>query len=176
MEFKDIIEPLYTNDNFQNHIKYIPGRSERAHLLGCKIYNEYNPNDNWYCIYTPLFGGQEFYIYKKTITINDILSYKDLLNTNYKVYYAFNTKKEAISFLNYTKTNFCRACLLYNKTNLHLDRGELKYIPWFDFSNPIFSKSPSEIDDYLFDKFNISDEIRQHIEELLPDYYGIRKG
>ena len=52
--------------------------------------------------------------------------------------------------------------------------GEFKYIPWFDFSNPIFSKSPAEIDDYLFDKFNISDEIRQHIEELLPDYYGIR--
>ena len=50
------------------------------------------------------------------------------------------------------------------------------YIPWFDFSNPIFSKSPSEIDDYLFKTFKISDEIRKHIEEILPDYYGIRKG
>ena len=49
-------------------------------------------------------------------------------------------------------------------------------IPWFDFSDPVFSKSPSEIDDYLFAKYNISDEIRKHIEELLPDYYSIRKG
>ena len=50
------------------------------------------------------------------------------------------------------------------------------YIPWFDFSNNIFSKTPSEIDDYLFTKYNISNEIRKHIEELLPDYYNIRKG
>lgn len=50
------------------------------------------------------------------------------------------------------------------------------YIPWFDFSNNIFSKTPSEIDDYLFKKYNISDEIRKHIEKLLPDYYNIRKG
>ena len=68
--------------------------------------------------------------------------------------------------------------LLYlHKTTIDLTSGQpLSYCPWFDFSNPVFSKSPSEIDDYLFDKFNISDEIRQHIEELLPDYYGIRKG
>ena len=59
---------------------------------------------------------------------------------------------------------------------MHLDNGELKYIPWFDFSDPVFSKSPTEIDDYLFTKYNISDEIRKHIEKLLPDYYNIRKG
>ena len=67
------------------------------------------------------------------------------------------------------KTDFVRICL-------YLDNGELKYIPWFDFSDPVFSKSPTEIDDYLFAKYNISDEIRKHIEELLPDYYNIRKG
>lgn len=38
------------------------------------------------------------------------------------------------------------------------------------------SKTPTEIDDYLFAKYNISDEIRKHIEDLLPDYYNIRKG
>ena len=37
-----------------------------------------------------------------------------------------------------------------------------------------FSKTPKEIDDYLFKKYNISDDIRKHIEEILPDYYGIR--
>ena len=53
-------------------------------------------------------------------------------------------------------------------TNLH-------YIPWFDFSQDIFSKSPLEIDDYLFKKYNISNDIRKHIEEILPDYYNIIK-
>ena len=48
-------------------------------------------------------------------------------------------------------------------------------IPWFDFSDDHFNKSPKEIDDWLFKKYNISDEIRKHIEKILPDYYGIRK-
>ena len=34
----------------------------------------------------------------------------------------------------------------------------------------------TKIDDYLFTKYNISNEIRKHIEKLLPDYYNIRKG
>ena len=174
-EFVKIITPLL-QDNLQNHIKYIPGRSKDAHLLSCKLYDEYNPDDNWLCLYMPLFGGKEYYIYNKNTTINDVYKYKDLLNTNYKVYFAFNDINTVNNFINYIKTYFCRVCLYLLKNNLHLDRGELKYIPWFDFSEPIFSKSPSEIDDYLFKKYNISDEIRKHIEEILPDYYSIRKG
>ena len=53
--------------------------------------------------------------------------------------------------------------------------GALSLIPWFDFSDFHFSKSPREIDNWLFKKYNISNEIRKHIEEILPDYYGIRK-
>ena len=64
---------------------------------------------------------------------------------------------------------------MLSKTNQHLDTGELKTVPWFDFSDKHFSKTPKEIDDYLFKKYNISDDIRKHIEEILPDYYGIRK-
>jgi hypothetical protein len=63
---------------------------------------------------------------------------------------------------------------MLTKTNANLHRGELKYIPWFDFSDDVFSKTPREIDDYLFKKYDISNEIRKHIEEILPDYYNIR--
>ena len=52
----------------------------------------------------------------------------------------------------------------------------MRFIPYFDFLNSENIKSPSEIDDYLFTKYHISNEIRKHIEELLPDYYNIRKG
>jgi hypothetical protein len=65
---------------------------------------------------------------------------------------------------------------MLNKTTQNIIGGSLKNIPWFNFSDPIFSKSPLEIDDYLFKRYNISDKIRKHIEEILPDYYGIRKG
>lgn len=49
-----------------------------------------------------------------------------------------------------------------------------KNIPWFDFSDSHFNQEPKKIDDWLFKKYNISDDIRKHIEEILPDYYGIR--
>jgi hypothetical protein len=63
---------------------------------------------------------------------------------------------------------------MLNKTTQNIIGGSLKNIPWFDFSDPVFSKLPAEIDDYLFKKYNISDEIRKHIEKILPDYYNIR--
>ena len=175
MKFKNIVEPLYIKDNLQNHLKYIPERAKAAHLLNCKFHNEYNPDPNKWYIYMPLFGGKDCYIYNKNISYNDILKYNDFINTDYKAYFSFINKNNIKNFVNYTKTYFCRICLWFKKTNLNLGRGELKYIPWFDFSNPIFSKSPSEIDDYLFKKYNISNEIRKHIGKILPDYYGIRK-
>lgn len=81
-----------------------------------------------------------------------------------------------MNLINYIQTDFCGGCLYLIQTSVELDRGECKCIPYFDFNNEIFSKTPSEIDDYLFTKYNISNEIRKHIEELLPDYYNIRKG
>ena len=76
------------------------------------------------------------------------------------------------NILNYLKTDFCRICEYFVKLDTGLPTHAL---PWFDFSDPIFDGSPREIDDALFKKFNISDEIRKHIEEILPDYYNIRK-
>jgi hypothetical protein len=72
---------------------------------------------------------------------------------------------------------------MLNKTTQNIIGGALKTIPWFDFSDPVFSKSPAEIDDYLFVKYIpevdektgiTRDEIRKHIEKILPDYYNIR--
>ena len=88
-----------------------------------------------------------------------------------------------MNIINYIQTDFCRGCLYLIQTSPELGRGECKCIPYFDFSDPVFSKSPSEIDDYLFAKYIpevdektgiTRDEIRKHIEELLPDYYSIR--
>ena len=79
-----------------------------------------------------------------------------------------------IFIVNYLKTDFCRVGLYLSKFNMNMYPNVFINIPWFDFSDPVFSKSPSEIDDYLFAKYNISYEIRKHIEDLLPDYYSMR--
>lgn len=156
---------------------------------------ETNPNENWWCIKIPKIRGNvgkgnkkesnDFY----TIISNNETFIKDGNYGQYKnivkkpnqrgkydfLYFAFDTKNELDNFINYIKTDFVRTCLCLIKKGANMHRGELRLIPWFDFSQDIFSKSPKEIDDYLFKKYNISDEIRKHIEEILPDYYNIRK-
>ena len=156
---------------------------------------ENNPNDNWWCIKIPKIRGNvkkgnnkesnDFYTIisnnENFIKDGNYGKYKDIVKKpnqrgNYEfLYFAFNTKQELDNFINYIKTDFVRACLMLTKFNANMHRGCLRSVPWFDFSQDIFSKSPREIDDYLFKKYDISDEIRKHIKEILTDYYNIRK-
>ena len=155
---------------------------------------ESNHNNEWWCIkiqkirgnvnrnknekqspdfYTLISNNEEFIKLNKG-------QYKKLKETPNKrgnldfLYFAFNTEQELNNFIRYIKTDFARTCLMLVKNGANLHRGEMRYIPWFDFSDEHFNKSPKEIDDWLFKKYNISDEIRKHIEEILPDYYNIR--
>jgi hypothetical protein len=201
--FKKEFDILFNIDSLRNHIKTVPGSS---HI---KTKYEYKPNNNWWCMRIQrmrgdnrINGGKDF----QTFFANNIDAenkmkgqYKDLIkvkiNTNagskkitknyLEYYFPFNTEQELNNFINYLKTDFVRTGLLLYKHNMDLVDVTIKYIPWFDFADEHFSKSPSEIDDYLFEKYIpevdeetgiTRDEIRKHIEELLPDYYGIRKG
>jgi hypothetical protein len=56
--------------------------------------------------------------------------------------------------IDYLCSDFVRFCLSLYKQNSNLDRGELKIIP----------KQP----------IRISEELREYIEEFLPDYHNIR--
>ena len=188
--FKNIITSICNKDNLEKHMRAIP---DDPHL---KKYWYNNQNVDEYCIKVDLIRGHEnkktgqhkddFYTIisnnEKTI-LSSIGNFKDLIKKKN------NSNKRLINFyipsinlnitnniINYLKTDFCRTGLLFQKINTNMYPNVFIYIPWFDFSNNIFSKTPSEIDDYLFTKYNISNEIRKHIEELLPDYYNIRKG
>ena len=171
IEFKSIVEKLSKKDNVMKHIK---DRSKDKHFT--KFYVSYE-NPESYCLrFVPFAGsgsiGKTKLNFYQLINPNTILKglYKNLCNNNkFKLYIVFKDEDETNNFINFSKTIFCMGCLYLKKHTLNLYADETSLIPWFDFSNPIFSKSPAEIDDYLFDKFNISDEIRQHIEELLPD-------
>jgi len=182
-EFKAIVKPLYEKDNLHNHLKLT---TKILPYDGANRYLELNPNNNWFCVKIPLIRGdyndkgQKLNQYMTLFTNNylktDICLYSEMFNPNiHQLYFGFNTLNEASNFYNYCQTDFARICLLFSKTTLTLGKGELKTISWFDFSDPIFSKSPSEIDDYLFEKYGISNKIRKHVESILPDYYSIRK-
>ena len=123
-------------------------------------------------------NGDSFYtLFSCNSNINDRVNlYNILLNNQknrFKLYIPFNSYKEARNFYNFEKTFFCRICLYYLKYNLLLFRGELKTIPMFDFNDSIFDNQPEDIDIQLFKKYNISQDIINHILEILPNYYNL---
>lgn len=178
MEFKSIIEPLQQNDNFRKHIAAMPG----SHY---PVIYETNPNPNWFVISIPRIRGHkdtktglpkdDFY----TLISND----KNFIKTNvlgiYKelqplYYFPFINKNTCINTFKYIQTFFARTCLYFVKNNVELvGGGPLEGIPYFNFDDPIFNGSPEDIDIALFKKYNISQDIIDHILELIPNYYNL---
>ena len=188
-EFKNITDKLANIDNIGNIIHYRIGTPQDKNKY------ELNPNNDWYVLRVLQLRGHkglnDFYtlisnnqkeIDKNTGIYKDISKIKTVAsntgNTKYylEYYFAFNTKNQLTNFINYIKTDFVRCILFIYKNTMNILRGELTHIPMFNFSNNNFSKTPKEIDDYLFTKYHISNDIRKHIEKILPDYYNIRKG
>ena len=183
-------------EEFNNKIGNIEN-SIWDHIKGTMHYYkgyEESPNENWWIVRLSEIRGHvaakgnkessDFYTIisnNNEFMKNNIGQYKDIKKIPTRkgkyefCYFAFETKQELNNFIRYIKTDFVRGCLKLSKNHSNQFRGCFKTIPWFDFSDDHFSKSPREIDDWLFKKYNISDEIRKHIEEIFPDYYGIRK-
>ena len=168
VEFNNIVRPLYKHDSVIKHWTVIDKRNEKTGKDLRRI------NDSK--LKTPFVKVAALRGNKGTDDMYSILPRTRTFEHGERpyTYINFETETEANGFINYVKTDFCCIILYMYKNDMMLG-PHLHYIPWFDFSQDIFSKSPREIDDYLFKKYNISDEIRKHIEEILPDYYEIRK-
>jgi len=80
------------------------------------------------------------------------------------MFFSFNNLTEAQSFQDYLKTKFVRFCLSILKNNSQLDRGELTFIPWMDFSQ-------TWTDEKLYKYFDLSNSEIQFIETSIPSYY-----
>lgn len=176
MEFKSVIEKLVASDNMNNHV-YAAEFAENVPYVK-QAYNGYVSRIDLFAGSGSIGpDGDSFYtLFSKNRTVNDNIGmYNQFidLKDKFKLYIPFNTKNEAINFYNYCKTYFCRCSLFFNKTNLHLDRGEMKFIPWFDFSDPLFNDIPENIDISLFKKYKIRDDVVTHILEVLPNYYEL---
>jgi hypothetical protein len=84
--------------------------------------------------------------------------------TEYLLNWYFETENEAKNFIEYTKTDFARACLATMKINQHLGRGELRAVPYMDFN-----KKWEDLDLYNF--FGIGEEEIKFIKEIIEPYY-----
>ena len=178
MEFKSIVDNIIKKyGNVNEHIF----ASESAENVSYK-----KRKYNGYVVKIDLFAGSgsigkdgdSFYtLFSCNCNMDERVNlYNILLNNQknrFKLYIPFNTYKEACNFYNFNKTFFCRICLYYLKYNLHLDNGELKNIPWFNFNNSLFNNTVEDIDIQLFKKYNISQDIINHILEILPNYYNL---
>lgn len=183
-EFTDKIINLAKKDNLNNHLTYSPGLL--SHSPGIKQHTEYKPNDMWYCIRMVkqshdlciLPTSSETPIKYKEIGYKKVQGKKkngDIINKPFmEYYYHFDDIHTAKNCINYFKTMFVRI-LLYQymtQTQNFLDTTT-QFIPWFDFSDSMFNGSPEEIDIALFKKYNISQDIVNHIIETLPNYYKL---
>ena len=186
LEFKEKIHKLFDN-NCSDKWKGVPGSRYKDRyvkdedlnscVVQCVLLRGHvapqqkdGKADDFYTMITRnenLINKQFIGKYKDLIQLKD-----NKVKTKLQYYFKFKNNQEAINFINYIKTDFARTCLYLKKKDMNV---LWNMIPWFDFSDEHFSKSPKEIDDWLFKKYNISDEIRKHIEKILPDYYNIRK-
>lgn len=173
---KVLLEKLKTNNYAFNHLRCTEYLRAGLKNKSSKIINDTDNTNNWWCVNIAQIRGHQYNGIDKdfyTWIPNNKVPEKFDKKNPYLIF-PFADYNTAQNFINYLKTDFARSVLYFYKNSTQLIPAT-DYLPWFDFSDKHFSKTPKEIDDYLFKKYNISDDIRKHIEEILPDYYDIRK-
>ncbi len=82
----------------------------------------------------------------------------------------FETKIEAENLLKYLKTKFTRSLLAILKKTQHNPAAVWAYVPMQDFTNNSdidWSKSIPEIDEQLYEKYNLSEEEIDYIKKMI---------
>ena len=82
--------------------------------------------------------------------------------------FGFNSKKEAVNFINYIKSKFARFALSIYKFNKNIHMGELRAVPWLDFSKYYTDKN-------LCDMFGVTSKELVFIDTIIPDYHKDKK-
>lgn len=77
----------------------------------------------------------------------------------------FTDLETTIKHSKYLMSKFCRALLFINKFSISLSENVWKTVPLQDYSESWWNKSIEEIDEHLFDKYNIPENIRQFIRD-----------
>lgn len=96
-----------------------------------------------------------------------MVDYNDLTGQS-RIKFYFDSETELINFIEFLKTDFVRFCINIYKNNENFHGGELKLVPWMDFTQ-------SWTDEKLYKFFNIPQETIDYITNFFPDdIYGLR--
>lgn len=85
---------------------------------------------------------------------------KDICTETYVVLGKFEDEECANNFISYAKTKFFRFLVLLHKPTQHLLKNTYAFVPMQDFSKPL-------TDEFLYAKYNLSDEEIQFIESMI---------
>lgn len=150
---------IENNKSVWSQRKEVPDKYTKRNKVYCQLANirgtPYRGNDPM-CMHT-----DDFYtLITKDDGVNEDTRNDTILNT-----YWFDTEKEMKNFISYCKTNFARFCIAIYKTSINIHRGELKYLPWLDFTEEWTDKR-------LYEYFSIDTETQRYINEFLPNFYN----
>jgi hypothetical protein len=79
-------------------------------------------------------------------------------------YVSFSTQEEAINCGNYLLTKFARFCVSLYKMNVQFSRGELKSVPYLDFTK-------NWNDETLYSEFGIEENEKEFMESYIGNWY-----
>ena len=83
----------------------------------------------------------------------------------YVVYKGFDTKEDAIKHAKYILTPFARALLYANKQGRTSAKPTWKDVPIQDYTEPWWNESIEQINEHLFDKYDIPQDIRDFVNK-----------
>lgn len=127
---------------------------------------EWHPNLERYKVFLPASNGNGDI---GEVLSNPLVGHPFIGHTQTFISFgAFDTEQEAQNCLKYIKTDFARAMLGTLKVTQHNQSKEVwENVPWFDFTNYSlidWSKSIAEIEEQLYDYFNVPDNIVAEIK------------
>lgn len=103
--------------------------------------------------------GKPFFANKNTACTDSLIPIGD-----------FETKEEALNLQKYMNTKFLRFVVGILKTSQNVYQNVYQFVPMQDFTDKSdidWSKSLTDIDKQLFDKYSLSDEERKYINEKI---------
>ena len=106
----------------------------------------------------------------KILSRTELINPLEVCTDSYLVIGSFSLKDEATALLKYLKSKFSRFLLLQAVTSINLSKDKFNFIPLQDFtvdSDIDWSKSIFEIDNQLYNKYNLTQEEIGFIESII---------
>lgn len=101
----------------------------------------------------------------KVLSTIKILSPKDVCTFSYFVISGVNNNVECENLVSYLKTKFARFLILQAVSSINLTKDKFCFLPIQDFSQKID-------DEYLYKKYNLTDNEILFIESMIRPYGG----